>query len=112
MIADGVVQLQTEVLFGLVVEIEERNGALGGNGKGVEDVVSPVDGKIGLESAALLEGHVGADDAVELGLKMRVGNEEKGERPLRRCGRGEYGRGNGRGEAGGSEQGEELSAAG
>ena len=48
-IADGVVQLQSEVLLGLVVEIEERNGALRRNGEGVEDVVAAVDGEVGLD---------------------------------------------------------------
>ncbi len=68
--------------------------------------------KSALMVRGLLEGHVCADEAVELGLKMRVGDEEKGEGLVRRCWCGEdRGRYSCR-EAGGSEKGEELSAAG
>ncbi len=50
-VADGVVELQTEVLLGLVVEVEEGEGALFGNAEGVEDVVAAVDGEVGFDGA-------------------------------------------------------------
>ncbi len=111
-IADGVIHLQAEVLFGLVVEVEEGDGALRRNGEGVEDVVATIDGEVRFDVAALLEGHVGADHAVELGLKMGVGEEEEGEGLLRRRERSEGGRWDGGGETGRSEQSQKLSAAG
>ena len=75
-------------------------------------MVAAVDGEVRLDRASLLEGHVGADDAIEFRLQMRIGDEEKSEGLLRRRKRGEGGRGDGCGEAGRSEQGKELSAAG
>ena len=68
--------------------------------------------KSALIGASLLEGHVGADHAVQFRLQMRIGDEEEGEGLLRRRKRSEGGRRDGCGEAGRSEQGEELSAAG
>ena len=57
MIADGVVDLQAEVLLGLVVEVEEGKGALFGDAEGVEDVIAALDGEVGLESASFFERH-------------------------------------------------------
>ena len=109
-VAEGVVDLEAEVLLGLAVEIEEGEGALFGDAEGVEDVVATVDGEVGFDGAGLLEGHVGADGGVELRLQVGVGEEEEGEGLGGGC--GEEGRGRSGGEAGGSEEGEELAAGG
>jgi hypothetical protein len=107
-----VVDLHAEVLFGLVVEVKQSKCTLPGNGERVEDMISAVDREVCLDRAGLLEGHVGADDAVELRLNMSVRDEEKREGFLRRRKSRERRGGDGCGKAGRSEQGEELSAAG
>ena len=74
-------------------------------------MISAVDRKVRFDHAGLLEGHIGADDAVEFGLQMSVGDEEKGEGLLRRRKRSS-GETDSCGEAGRSEQSKKLSAAG
>jgi len=110
-VADGVVDLEAEVLLGLAIEIEELQGALLRDAEGVEDVVAAVDGEVGLDGAGLFEGHVGADDAVEFGLEVGVSDEEEGEGLLCRVGRGEERGRDGRCDASGSEESDELAAA-
>jgi hypothetical protein len=111
-IADGVIELQSKVLLGLVVEVEEHDGAPGRDSKRVKDVVAAVDSEVGLDGAGLLEGHVGADNSVEFRLQMGVCEEEEGEGLLRRRKRSESGGRDRCREAGGSEQSEKSSAAG
>lgn len=113
-VADGVVDLETEVLLGFAVEVEEGEGALFGDGESVEDVVATVDGEVCLDGAGFLEGEIGAGDSVEFGLEVGVGDEEEGE-GLGPFGTGGGGcgkelRGGGGGEGGGGEKGEEVAA--
>jgi len=95
-IANRVIHLHAKILLGLVVKIEERQGTLLGHGERVEDVIAAVDGEVRFDRTGFLEGHIGADYAIELGLQMRIGDEEEGKwllhlRGWRGC--GWYGRG-------------------
>ena len=89
MVAEGVVDFEAEGLLGLVVELEEFEGAGFGDGEGVKDVVAALDGEVSVEGGGLGHGELGALDAIELGLGVGVGEEEEGEVALggrgRRC---------------------------
>ena len=77
--------LEAEVLLSLVVEADELEGTGFGHGERVEDMVAALDGEVGADGAGLLHGERGAVNAVELRLKVAVGEEE--ERELLRGGR-------------------------
>jgi hypothetical protein len=104
--------LHAEVLLSLVVQIKQSKRTLPGNGERIEDMISAVNRKVRFDHAGLLESHIGANDAVEFRLQMSVRDEKKREGFLRRRNRSCNGGRDRCGEAGGSEQREELPAAG
>src|SRR5579871_1802445 len=109
-IAYGVIDLQAEVLLYLTVKIEELESALFGDTESIKDMVAAIDGEIGFDGAGFIEGHIGADSGVELGLDVGIRDEEEGERlwGLRSEERGR----SRSSEAGGSEESEKLPAGG
>src|SRR5882724_6946926 len=78
-IADRVIDLQTQVLLRLLIEIEETQRPLLGNTQRVEDMVSTLDSEVGRYGAHLLERHIAALCCIELRLDMRVRQEDEVE---------------------------------
>ncbi len=86
-IADGVMHLEAESLFGVPVEIEEAVGPFAIHGQRVEHMVSALQDEVRLDARRLLKGHCAAMGRIEFRLKVRVGDKEKVEgagRPLPR----------------------------
>lgn len=84
-IPNCVVDGHLERLFSLLVQIEDRVGAIGTDGRGVIDVVAAHDGELRLERRDFLEAQLAAVRRIEFRLDMRVGEENKieGTRSLR-----------------------------
>lgn len=78
-VADGVVDFESEGLLGVVVEVEEAVGALAIGGEGVEDVVSALDSEVGGDGGGPLEGEGTAVGGGEFGLDMGVREEKEVE---------------------------------
>jgi hypothetical protein len=73
-------------------------------------MVAAIDSEIGFDGAGFIEGHIGTDSGVKLGLDVGIRDEEEGERLW---GRRSEKRGRSRSsEAGGSEESEKLPAGG
>ena len=90
-IPDGMVNLQPQGLLGVPVEIKEVVGSLAVHGEGIEDVVSALNGKVGLEGCRFAKGHGTSLGGFELRLDVGVGDKQKVE-GTRFRGRGLLGR--------------------
>src|SRR5262249_47674201 len=78
-IANGVIDLQAQVLLGLVVEIVEADGALLCDGEGIEDMVTALDREVCLDAAHLMKRHPATLGRIELRLNVRVGKKDEVE---------------------------------
>ena len=76
-ISDGMVHRHLERLFGLLVEIKDRVGAIGADRRGVVHVVATHDGELRFERRDFLEAQVAAVRRIEFWFDMRVGEEDK-----------------------------------
>jgi hypothetical protein len=77
MVADCVVKGHADELLGAVVHIEDHSSTGGVDAERVENMIAAHDGEIGFGGGDFAEAHVAAVSGVELGLDVRVGEEDE-----------------------------------
>jgi len=75
-VADGVMDLEAQGLFGMRVEVEEAVGSFAVHGEGIEDVITALDGEIGVQRGRLAKGHCASVGCGQFRFEMRVGEED------------------------------------
>lgn len=68
MVADGVVKLHAEDLFGFAVEVEETRSAVASDAECVEDMVATLNREISFDCSGFLEALMAANCGVQFRL--------------------------------------------